>query len=164
MQQQSTTLFDKFNTRIKNHPLLARLMILGMILIAVSSFTNAAKNLWGLIAAAPARPEINGQWRAEVPYDWQKTPFVEIFNFSGEGEELHGSVSFLGIQRNITQGQVSSARLQFTMEIKEVAGDWNNPKLALYRYQGKILPDEIKFSLQIEGSTPHSLIEFSAKR
>lgn len=89
------TRFDRFNLRIKNNPIVASLIILGTIVIALSTFTNAAKNLWDLVITEP-RPDINGEWKAEVTYDWQNAKYSETFTFGGDGEEVYGTASFLG--------------------------------------------------------------------
>ena len=63
------TLLDRINTRIRNNPILATLIVLGAIIIALSTFTDAAKNLLRMVIPE-TRPDVNGEWTAEVTYDW----------------------------------------------------------------------------------------------
>lgn len=73
---------------------MATLIILGTIVISLSSFTNAAKNLLDM-TKPDTRPAINGEWKAEVLYDWSNTKFSEKFTFSGGNDEVNGTASFL---------------------------------------------------------------------
>ena len=158
------TRFDRFNLRIKNNPIVASLIILGTIVIALSTFTNAAKNLWGLLITE-TRPDINGEWKAEVTYDWQNAKYSETFTFSGDGEEVYGAASFLGMKKGILEGKAKKDKLQFITKTQEVLGNRNNPKDVVHRYQGKVLRDEIKFVMQTEGGfSGHIPIEFTARR
>ena len=72
--KESRTLIDRFNARIKSNPIVASLIILGTIVIALSTFTNAAKSLLALLMP-DARPHINGEWQAEVTYDWRNASY-----------------------------------------------------------------------------------------
>ena len=50
--------------------------------------------LWQLRSPSPgeqaarpaARPQVNGEWRAEVVYDWPNAHYIERLVFSGEGD------------------------------------------------------------------------------
>ena len=159
------TRFDRINQRIKNNPILASLIILGTIVIALSTFTNAAQNLWDLVITE-TRPDINGEWKAEVVYDWPNAKYSETFTFSGDGEEVYGTASFLGSKRGILEGKAKKDKLQFMTKTQKVLGDdWNSPKVVVHRYRGKVLRDEIKFVMQTEGGfSEHIPIEFTARR
>jgi hypothetical protein len=158
------TRLDRLNARIRDNPIVASLIILGTVVIALSTFTNAARNLWSLVAVE-TRADINGNWIAEVTYAWQNTRYTETFTFSGDGEEVYGTASFLGLRRGILEGKTKKGRLQFTIKTHGVLGDWNNPKEVVHRYQGKVLRDEISFVMQTEDSfTEHPPIEFTAQR
>jgi hypothetical protein len=156
--------FERFNLRIRNNPIVASLIILGTIVIGLSTFTNAAKNLLGLVITE-TRPDINGAWKAEVTYDWQNAKYSETFTFGGDGEEVHGTASFLGMKRAILEGKAKKDKLQFITKTQEVVGDWSNPKDVVHRYQGKVSGDEIKFIMQTEGgSSEHTPIEYTARK
>jgi hypothetical protein len=144
--------------------MIASLIILGTIVIALSTFTDAVKNLRSVVVME-ARPDINGQWKAEVTYDWEKALYSETFIFSGEGEEVHGTASFLGTKRGIFEGKVKDDHFQFITKTQEVLGDWNSPEGVVHRYSGRILRDEIKLVMQTDGGfSEHVPIEFTARR
>ena len=158
------TRFDKFNHRIKNNPILASVILLGTIVIALSTFTNAAKNLLNLVITE-TRPDINGEWKADVAYDWLNDEYTEKFKFSGEGENVNGTASFLGLKRSIIEGTAKKNNLLFLTKSKEYLGDPGNSKSVLRRYRGKVLDGEIKFVLTIEGGFSERVpIEFIARR
>jgi hypothetical protein len=50
-------------------------------------------------APAAARAQVNGDWQADVTYDWDNARFSERFRFAGAADALHGSASFLGVAR-----------------------------------------------------------------
>lgn len=161
----SRTLIDRFNARIKNNPVVAALIILGTIVIALSTFTNAAKNLLALLTP-DARPHINGEWKAEVTYDWRNASHPETFRFSGDGEEVYGTASFLGDPRRITEGKAKKGNLQFITKTQVLLGaDWKQAREEVHHYQGTVLRDEIKFVMQTEGGfAEHTPIAFTATR
>ncbi len=158
------TRIDKIYSRIKNNPILAVLIIVGTIIIALSTFTNAAKDLLGLIKTE-TRVNINGHWIAEVSYDWNNKTFSEIFTFKGEGEELHGTASLFRRKKGIAEGTVKKDKIEFVTKIQEILYDENNPREVTYRYRGTISVDQITFILQVEGGySTHPPIEFTAHR
>ncbi|MFV0593110.1 MAG: hypothetical protein ACK5M7_17185 [Draconibacterium sp.] len=65
------------------------------------------------------RPGINGVWSAEVKYDWANATYTELFVFEGEGEELHGTATFLKRKHLITKGSLKNGRLEFTTKQKK---------------------------------------------
>lgn len=158
------TRFEKMNARIRNNPLMAVLILFGTIVIALSTFTNAAKDLLGLIKTE-TRANINGDWIADVPYDWNNATFNELFTFKGEGEELQGTASLFRRKKGILGGTVKKDKIEFDFNIQEIRDDENNPRVAVYRYRGTIMGDQITFVLQIEGGyNTHIPIEFTANR
>ncbi|MEO8312760.1 MAG: toll/interleukin-1 receptor domain-containing protein [Caldimonas sp.] len=114
-------------------------------------------------ANASDRPRIDGSWRAEVGYDWPNARFVERFVFSGEGDSLHGSASFLGVDRGILEGATGPGTLRFVTRTSETGGGGNAE--IVHRYSGRLAGDEIRFVMQTEGgSSAHVPVEFSARR
>lgn len=129
--------------------------------------------LWQLRSPAPAepapastaRPQVNGDWRAEVDYDWPGAHHVERFVFSGEGGELHGSASFLGVARGVLEGRIDAAGLGFVTRTSELTGAGGGSQDIVHRYRGRLAGDEILFQMQTEGgSSAHVPIEFVARR
>ena len=136
MDKQATR-FDRMNTRIRNNPVMAVLILLGTLVIALSTFTNAAKDLLSLVKTE-TRANINGDWIAEVPYYWNNKTFNEQFTFKGEGDELSGSASLFRRKKGILEGSVKKDKLEFIFKIQEILDDENNPREAIYRYKGTI--------------------------
>ena len=164
--EEPRTQFDKFKSRIKNNPILASLMVLGMVVIALSSFTDAAKNLLDLVISE-TRPDINGEWTAEVTYPWKKVIYVEAFSFDGNGDEVHGTASYLGSKQIILDGKIIESRIEFKTKTMEHSSDWENNimKLATHHYRGRVVEKEIKFVMETYGGySSDSPIEFIANK
>ncbi len=157
------TRIDRLNQRVRNNPVVAALIILGTLIIALSTFTDAAKNLLDLIIT-DTRPDINGSWEAEVTYDWQNARYVETFSFRGDGDELYGTASFLGTKKGVLEGVVNKDKLQFITKTQEIL-ESEEPKVSVHRYQGKYSGDQIKFVMQTEGGySEHVPVDFTANR
>ena len=110
-----------------------------------------------------ARPEVNGEWQAEVNYDWPNARYVEHFSFAGEAGELHGSASFLGVRRGVLEGSVEPGGLRFVTRTSEAVGGGSAD--TVHRYRGRPDGGEIRFVMQTEGgSSSHVPIEFVARR
>ena len=160
---EAKTKIDRFNQRVRNNPVLATLIIVGTLIIALSTFTDAAKNLLNLITL-DTRPDINKSWEAEVTYDWQNAKYVETFTFRGDGEELYGTATHLGSRKGILEGTIKKDKLLFITKTQEILGS-KEPKTAIHRYRGKYLGDQIEFIMQTEnGYSEHEPVEFTAKR
>lgn len=142
---------------------MASLVVLGSVVIALSTFTNAAKNLLDLVTTE-TRPDINGEWQGEVTYDWNNARYSETFAFMGDGEQVYGTASFLGVKRGILEGTAKQDRLQFTTKTQSVAGTSTDRTGEVHRYEGRVLGDEIEFVMQTGGSSAHVPIEFTARR
>jgi hypothetical protein len=157
------TLVDRVYSRIKNHPAVASLIILGTIVIGLSTFTDAAKNLLGLVIK-DTRPNINGEWKAEVTYDWKSSKYTETFTFKGDGDEVYGTASLFERKRGILEGKIKKDELQFITITREILGS-RPARDTIHDYRGMILGDEIKFILQTKGGySEHIPIEFIAKK
>ena len=129
-------------------------------LIAGGLLAATLASAWLLRAASPARPAFNGEWQAEVDYDWPNAHYSERFSFSGKNNEVHGSAGFLGVPRGVLEGQVKAGRLSFSTRSTEMGGGE-----MLHRYAGQLVGDEIHFTMQTEGgTTPHVPVEFIARR
>jgi hypothetical protein len=165
--KEPSTKFDKFKSRIKNNPILATLMALGMVIIALSTFTNAAKNLLGLVINE-TRPNINGEWTAEVAYPFKEGVNIETFIFTVKGNEVHGVASYLENEQVILEGNLTEGgRIEFKTKTREYAPDWDNHniKLATHHYRGRTLGNEIKFVMETYGGfSSYQPIEIIAKR
>ncbi len=112
------------------------------------------------------RPDINGEWRADVTYNWLNARYIEKFYFRGKGEEVYGTASFLGTKRGILEGSIRKNVLQFITRTKEFRGaDSKNPRDSVHHYRGALLGKDIKFIMQTEsGYSEHVPIDFIAKK
>jgi hypothetical protein len=163
MRDESGTAVERILARIRSNPVVAIVLVLASVVVGLSTFTNAARNLWGVVAPNEGRPIINGEWRAEVNYDWQNARYSESFRFSGEGDTLSGSASYLGTPRGVLEGKAKKGTLQFTTRTRESLGGAD--KEATHRYQGTLKGDEISFVMQTEGGfSEHLPVEFTARR
>ena len=154
---------DTLLSKIKNNPVLSILIVLGTIIIALSTFTDATRNLLGLLSNE-TRPGINGQWTAHVTYDWPNSEFTETFDFKGEGSELYGTASFLGIKRGILKGNIQEEKFEFTTKTKEVL-EGSEPITDIHHYRGSLQGNEIHFTMQTQGGySGHVPVEFIAER
>ena len=154
---------DRIYSRIKKNPAVSTLIILGTMVIALSTFTDAAKNLLSLVTN-DTRPDINGEWVAEVSYDWKNSKYTEKFIFQGDGDEVYGTASFLGKERGILEGKIRKDKLQFITITRETL-DSSPERESIHEYRGRILGDELKFIMQTKGGySEHMPSEFTAKK
>ena len=110
--------------------------------------------------AATARAAVNGDWQADVTYDWDNARFTERFSFGGEAGQLHGSASFLGVPRGVLEGRVDAGGVEFVVRTTESTG-----AALVHRYRARLAADELRFVMQTEGGTSaHVPIEFAARR
>jgi len=112
---------------------------------------------------ATARAPVNGEWRAQVEYDWPNARYVERFVFAGDGAALHGTASFLGVARGVLEGSVDASQLRFETRTSEASGGAD--AALVHRYRGRLVGDELRFVVQTEGgSSAHAPGEFVARR
>ena len=74
--------------------LLGGLLWVGLRPAAVPAAAGAASTVAATsppVAAAMARPAVNGRWQAEVVYDWPNANFTERFELSGDGNRLRAA-------------------------------------------------------------------------
>jgi len=112
-----------------------------------------------------ARAQVNGDWQADVTYDWDNARFSERFKFAGDVDALHGSASFLGVARGVLEGRVDGAGVVFVTRTSEMSGSGDSATAVVHRYRGRLAGDELRFVMQTEGgSSAHVPIEFVARR
>jgi len=139
--------------------------------VAALAALVVAAVVWELRSSVPeaqrrgmstARVAVNGEWRAQVEYDWPNARYVERFVFMGEGDALQGSASFLGVARGVLEGSVDGAQLRFVTRTSEMGGA---DAAVVHRYRGQLVGDELRFVMQTEGgSSAHVPVEFVARR
>ena len=117
----------------------------------------------GAVATNATRPEVNGEWQAVVDYDWPNAHYTERFVFLGEAGDLHGSASYLGVDRGILEAQLDADGLRFITRTSEVDGMAGSA--TAHRYRGRWNGNEIRFVMQTEdGNSAHVPVEFVARR
>ena len=113
-------------------------------------------------ASAPiaARAAVDGSWQAALEYDWPNARYTERFVLGGEGRELHGSASFVGVPRGVLEGAVEGDTLRFVTRTQQTGA----PDL-MHHYRARLVGDEQRFVMKTEGATStHSPVRFVAKR
>ncbi|MBC7483039.1 MAG: hypothetical protein H7337_14335 [Rhizobacter sp.] len=82
--------------------------------------------------------------------------------FSGEADELRGSVSFLGVARGIVEASAAPDGLRVLTRTKVAIGVAVTD--TVHRYRGRLKGHEIRFVMQTDGGeTPHLPVEFVAR-
>jgi WD40 repeat protein len=157
-----TPTLKKIIARIKNNPTVALIIAIGTVVIALSTFTNAVRNLFGTIGQLlpPAPTDISGKWRAP---ETDKTPLT-YFDFKVVGDKLYGTVwippSFYmqNGESGIVNGQIIGNRVSFTTKhvyIKDFGdrgkGIPTTTGELITTYKGEIKGNEIHFGRQTEG-------------
>lgn len=114
---------------------------------------------------AEQKKYLEGTWQAEVTYNWGKS-YREKLHLEIEGEKVKGRATFLGRDRKIEQGIFQKGQVEFITETQEVMGqEWELSAKKIHRYRGKLVGEEIKFTLETEGGKADlSLLEFTAKK
>ena len=138
-----------------------------LLLAGATSLWQRSPAPTGPVAAPQslARPNVNGEWQADVIYDWPNARHAERFVFAGEDGELHGSASFLGVARGVLEGRVDASGLSFVTRTSELAGSGGGSPVVVHRYRGRLAGDEIRFVMQTKGgNSTHVPIEFVIRR
>lgn len=104
-----------------------------------------------------------GQWRAQVRYDWG-AEHSELLDLTTDGDEIRGTVSYLGVPRIVETGQWQNDRaLRLTTRSESMAGSETRSLTHLYR--GMVFDDRIEFTLETSGGgSPYQPVTFSAYR
>ncbi len=122
-----------------------RALAAGAFVVVVAA--GALASFWPRTAPQPQRPPVNGRWQAAVDYDWPGAHYVERFEFSGERDELQGSASFLRVPRGVLEGSVDAGGLRFVTR----TGVLGSSVEQVHRYRGRLVGDELHFTMQTEG-------------
>lgn len=160
---QPESRIDRAMARIRANPVVSVLLLLSTLIIALSSFTDAARNLLALLPQ-PAPARIEGAWQARVVYDWDNARHDEQFDFKVEAGEVRGTASFLGVKRAIVEGGVEGSKLKFHTRTRQTLNG-ENERESTHQYRGELIDEQIHFTmLTVGGYTDHLPIEFIARR
>ncbi len=152
MNKQKTQ-FDSILSRIKNNPVLATILVLGTIVIALSTFTNAAKNLLSLIPNKSI-PNVTGKWSTQILSNQfaEKDKFKLIFEFELLGRAIFGKIQKISTENryNVAKGirdvKITGNLISFYTQEESWVGD----KTVHFKdfYRGEVSSKEIHFVLQ----------------
>ena len=145
------TRFDKIFVKIKNNPVLAVIIALGVIVIALSSLTNAARNLLDLFSKEKASANVTGTWKTP-PFPNQfdkKQKLMFTFEFDAKGTTLHGTLTLTRLADNssypkgIREGKIEGNNITFYTQETALSGrEWVDYKDLFY---GTVSNGEIAF-------------------
>lgn len=147
-----------------------RIAMFVLLFFGVAAFGMAtvrvAPDAGSIQGAVPAVPpaEIDGEWSAEVEYDWGDT-HQEDFALNYDGTEVLGTASYLGRKRAVFDGQVTGSRISFITRTQQTISSDNTVREVVHHYTGQVDGDRIQFTLRSEGGyTEHVPITFTAVR
>ncbi len=170
-------MFDKLLVRLKNNPVVASILVVGTIVIAVSTFTDAARKILALVTIekptiAEKTTDVTGKWRTDVvtnPYD-ESERYSLLLDFVQQGDTLSGTVREIdvgendGFAKSITEGKIKGRVISFYTR-GEVTSD-NGTQPYKESYSGIMGKNESEVSFERlddlpEGGVPE---KFVAKR
>lgn len=129
-------------------------------MVGLAAITLALATAAWWVSHRPAQGLVDGDWQADVSYDWPNARYTERFRFAVDGARLSGSASFLGVARGVLDGRVGAEGLDFVTRSAELGGNE-----VTHRYHGRLAGGEIRFVMQTEGgSSPHEPVTFVARR
>jgi hypothetical protein len=184
MERQNAR-FQRIVARVKNNPIVTSVILFGTVVIALSTFTDAVKNLLSFTdkgresapvditttrgsgsatppgdkVREPAPVDMSDTWKARVTYGWGHA-YEEHFTFKVHQDELFGTASFLGRGRGIQKGQIKGDEISFLLKLEELLG--SETRSYTQYYKGRISQDEIHFVMQDDRGNPP--VEFTARR
>jgi hypothetical protein len=171
-KDDQSTLVEKIITRMKNNPVLASVIVLGIIIIAVSTFTDAVRNLTTFLSEnkRSSAANIKGKWTSSVlanPFDKNDTYRI-VFEFNVKGNMVFGTLREISTKKrydainSILDGKITDNIISFHVQKTSTFGN----ETVRYRdlFYGTVSENEIDFVLQSDrpwGFPPQS---FVAKR
>ena len=170
------TQVDKIFSKIKHNPVLAVIIALGVIVIALSSFTNAARNLLGLFSIQSASvtktesPDVTGTWKTPaLPNQYNNNQkFTLTFEFEAKGTALLGTLTLTplgdnrGYARGIRGGEIKGNAVSFyTSET-----GWLGKEKVNYKdlFHGTVSNDKIEFIQSSDRPWDFTPQQFSAEK
>jgi hypothetical protein len=175
---QSRTLVDRLTSRVRNNPIFAVLIMVGLAVISLASFTDA---LTKLFHALPTMHEVHvtGEWQSKVLIDpWTNKEYRYSFELKSDGSRLYGTARRLvpyceehgeaGMCANHDR-PVGSFDGKLDRQGIFFQCNWTLPGAAPWTwvdvretFHGVVSGDEIRFVLQDDQNSPP--VEFRATR
>ena len=156
------SLVDRTIFRLKNNPVLAVVIIAGVVLGTLASFTDSFRKMLEVVKKFESPVQVTGDWRSATlrQSDTDTRPWQYYFKLNAVGTSLFGTVYYIeppdgppeGAGHGILNGKVDDNKLSF-----DYPGGWSTPE----SFYGVISRDEIHFTYHREGSVA---IDFIAKR
>jgi len=168
--KKQDTLSDTIIHKIKNNPVIAVLIVAGMIIIALASFTNAVKSLLNFMPVGSAPVDVSGKWTTDIltnQFDKNDT-FRITLEFEAKGQTLLGALqktSLAGSYNNtvgIVDGKIDGANISFFLPEQSMHGT----EYVSYKnlYYGEVADNRIDFTLQSDRPWGFKPIKFIATR
>ena len=160
------SLFAKLLYRLKNNPLIASFLILGTIVITISSFTDAIKNILPLLdIKTETETEISGKWSSPLLINQynKKQQFYLYFEFQKVGSKISGNL--------VRKWPGNSDDASYRMQDIEYDGKSINFKISFKTwdekeyydfYSGQIRDKTIQFLVQSDGPFGYEPKQFLA--
>ena len=106
---QRETPVDRIISKLRSNPIIASAIALGAIVIALSTFANSARGLWGVIHALAPAPENARVELSRIPLEYTPDAFVD----SAERGDVHAVKLFLaaGMDPNATNEEGNTAMM-----------------------------------------------------
>lgn len=162
------TRVDNIFGKIKNNPVLSVIIALGVIVIALSTFTNAARNLLSLISNQ--KTNLSGTWKTPVLANQfnKNQKFMYTFEFDDKGSTLLGAITqtTLGDNRSQKQGilggQIEGNNISFYVQETSLLGQKREQYKNLF--YGTVSDGEIEFIQNSDRSWGFVPRKFTAKK
>jgi hypothetical protein len=88
---KSESRVDQLITRLKNNPILAILIIFGLAVISIGSFTDALTRIAGMVPKVH-QPDVTGYWRSEALKDIRTNlEFAYTFDLKADDAHVYGT-------------------------------------------------------------------------
>jgi hypothetical protein len=168
--KKQDTLSDTIIHKIKNNPVIAVLIVAGMIIIALASFTNAVKSLLNFMPAGSAPVDVSGKWTTDIltnQFDKNDT-FRITLEFEAKGQTLLGTLRKTSPSGSydyavgIVDGKIDGANISFFLPEQSMHGT----EYVSYKnlYYGELADNRIDFTLQSDRPWGFKPIKFIATR
>jgi len=162
------TRVDNIFGKIKNNPVLSVIIALGVIVIALSTFTNAARNLLSLISNE--KTNLSGTWKTpELANQFNKNQkWTYTFEFDVKGSTLLGALTqtTLGDNRSQKQGilggKIEGNNISFYIQETSLLGQKREQYKNLF--YGTVSDGEIEFIQNSDRSWGFVPQKFTAKK
>ena len=160
---------ERVSARIKRHPVVVLAALVGTLLVTVSAFTDAARNLVGLFERAPD-VALDGLWVTDEltnAFDGN-VKYRLVLDLTDHAGDVVGNVRLerpAGValtEQNLLQGELNATTLTF----QTLGQSYLGSELITYRdyYLGEVAGDEIAFTVTSDRPWSFPVQRFTARR